>query len=134
MTLAEFASQLRANQARAAALAGEMAAAPDGRREALLREYVRCKFFLPDDAPDSDDLFALADAGTARLAGLRRDGLELPDKSAGCTSVASSVTKKALLVLALGRALGVRFDPDEAAAATTVPALSALIGRALAEK
>ena len=134
MTLEEYEHKLFLSKQRAESIASALAICEEQEREALLREYIGCKYFLTSDEMITDDLLKLGDISTEKLAELRRGGLELHDKSVGCTSVASSVTKKALLVLSLGKAIGVKFDPDQAAEAATVPLLAALAAKELEKK
>lgn len=133
MTLEEFNAAQRENQADAAAHAAAILACPEDLRQVQehLTGYVGCKYFLLPREMESENLIELGNAGTEKLANLRKGGLDFADKSVGCTSVASSVTKKALLVLSLGKALGLRFDPDEIAETTDIPGLALLIHRML---
>lgn len=133
MTLEEFNARQRENQALAAAHAAAILACPEDLAQVRehLKGYVGCKYFLLPQEMESENLIALGNAGTEKLANLRKGGLDFVDKSVGCTSVASSVTKKALLVLSLGKALGLRFDPDEIAGTGDISALALLIQRML---
>lgn len=97
----------------------------------LLRDFIACRYFLDDADMTSDNLVVLGNRSTEKLAELRRGGLETADRSVGCTSAPSAVTKKALLILTLGRLLHIKFDPDEAAEAATIAQLAALINQNL---
>lgn len=136
MTLEEFAARLKENQARAVEYVAELRGSGgdvDAARR-LLRSYVGCKYFLYEDEISSDNLIKLGELSTEKLARLQRGGLEYADKSVGCTSVASSVTKKILLVMSLQKALGVRFDPDEVAETATLSNLTELVIKALSQE
>ena len=136
MTLEEFTHRLDENRSNAEVHAAEsLREGPDSQYLALhLREYVRCKFFLEPEDMTTEDILLLGNRGTERLANLRRSGLDFRDTSAGCTSVASAVTKKALLILSLGKALGVSFDPDQVAEAATLSDIASLLQALLKEK
>ena len=136
MTLEEFTHRLEENRSNADAHAAAiLSEGPDSRHLALhLREYVRCKYFLEPDDMTTEDIILLGNRGTERLADLRRSGLEFRDTSAGCTSVSSAVAKKALLILSLGKALGVSFDPDQVAEAATLSDIASLLQALLKEK
>lgn len=122
MTQEEFDRQLKENQRMAAAHAAAILEAPGNVQSVYnhTRGYLLCKYFLTRAETDEDDLVKLGNLGSEKLANLQKGGLSYADKSVGCTSVASSVTKKALLVLSLGKALGIRFDPDRIAEIQTV--------------
>ncbi len=127
MTQAEFDQALAAKRQREAALAASFATVPDEGMEALLREFLCCKYFLEPEELTTDDLVALGDASTAKMAGFRRAGIAFQEKSAGCTTASSGVIKKVLLAMAVGKLIGHKLDPDAVAETETVAQLAALI-------
>lgn len=127
MTAEEYKCRVADNKRRSEFCAEAMLSADEESIYPLLREFIACRYFLDESDMTSDDLIALGNRSTEKLAGLRRGGLETADRSVGCTSAPSAVTKKALLILTLGRLLDIRFDPNEAANASTVAELAALI-------
>lgn len=132
MTPEEYKAKAAENKRRSAQYAESILSASDEEDiYPLLRGFIGCRYFLDPPEMTSDDLLQLGDLSTEKLAGLRRGGLEFEDRSVGCTSVASSITKKALLVLTLGKTLHIDIDPDDAAEAATVKQLAGLIHREL---
>jgi len=130
MTTEEFTIRLQENQEKAKAHIIAILTGPQDFETVYLhlRAYVACKYFLEGAEMETDNLIKLGDISTEKLAELRRGGLEYADKSVGCTSVASSVTKKILLVLSLRKFLtDVTFDPDTVAETATVSDLAQLI-------
>ncbi len=129
MTQEEFNERLKQNRHMAAAHAAAVLENPRDFQSVYrhTRGYLFCKYFLDEAETDEDDIIRLGNLGSEKLANLRKGGLEFVDKSVGCTSVASSVTKKALLVLSLGKALGLQFDPDRIAETLTVTQWAQLI-------
>ena len=136
MTQEEFYRQLKENQQMAARHAAAIAEHPEDFQSVYYhtRSYLLCKYFLVGEETGEDDLVRLGNLGSEKLANLQKGGLKYADKSVGCTSVASSVTKKALLVLSLGKALGIRFDPDRIAGIQTVIQWAEYIQELLKEK
>ncbi len=126
MTREEFLRALEEKRCKEAELTSALAAASDAQMEPLLRQYLCCKYFLRPEELTTDNLIALGEKSTAKVAGLQRSGLDFPEKSAGCTTASSGVIKKTLLALALGRILGLTLDPDEAAEADTIGDLADL--------
>lgn len=135
MTSEEYKAKTSENKHRSALYAELILSASDeDDLYLLLRGFIGCRYFLDPPEMTSDDLLQLGDLSTEKLAGLRRGGLEFEDRSVGCTSVASSMAKKALLVLTLGKTLHIDIDPDDAASAATVKQLAGLIQRELREQ
>ena len=97
----------------------------------MLREYIGCRYFLTQEEMTTDDLIALGDLSTEKLARLQRGGLQYADKNAGCTTAGSSTIKKELLAMALGKAIGMSLDADDVAYARTISDLAVLVQRAL---
>ena len=127
MTQEEFNRRLEEKRAREAEIASSFAAAPDGKIETLLREFLACKYLLDPEDLDTDDLVALGEKSTAKIAGFQKAGLEFKEKSAGCTTASSGVIKKVLLAMAVGKLIEKKLDPDVVAEATTISDLTELI-------
>ena len=101
--------------------------------EQLVRRYTLCKFFLePADCP-SDNIFELAEVSIEKLLRMNDKSVRLAQGSTTCTNQSSTDIKKVLLSMTLQRALGVKLEPDEAAALETVSDLAdALYDRVIA--
>ena len=127
MTQQEFTAALAENRTRAKEIAAALPRASDEETEALVREFISCKYFLTDEEMVTDDLIQLGDRSTEKLADLQKGGLRYADKNAGCTTAGSSTIKKVLLAMALGKAVGRKLDADAVACAETIPQLSALL-------
>lgn len=94
MTQEEFDRALTEKRAREEALAASFAVVPDSEIEALLREFIACKYFLLPEDLKRNDLIALGNLSTARMAGYQQAGIQFREKSAGCTTASSGVIKK----------------------------------------
>ncbi len=127
MNQEEFGRRLAAKKAKEAEISASFATAPDDQILELLYEFIACKYLLDPEDMSTDDLIALGERSTAKIAGFQKDGLEFREKSAGCTTASSGVIKKVLLAIAVGTCIGARLDPDRVAAAETVPQLAELI-------
>ena len=127
MTQQEFTAALAENRTRAEEIAAALPGASDEETEALVREFISCKYFLTAEEMVTDDLIRLGDRSTEKLADLQKGGLRYADKNAGCTTAGSSTIKKVLLAMALGKAVGRKLDADAVACAETIPQLSALL-------
>ena len=127
MTQAEFDRALAAKKAEEEAVASAFASAPDDEIEALLREFIACKYFLEPEDMQTDDLIALGNSSTEKLAGCKKSGLQFEEKSAGCTTASSGVIRKVLLAITVGKLIGARLDPDAVAMTETIPQLAELI-------
>ncbi len=127
MTQEEFDRALTEKRAREEALAASFAVVPDSEIEALLREFIACKYFLLPEDLKRNDLIALGNLSTARMAGYQQAGIQFREKSAGCTTASSGVIKKVLLAIAIGKLIGKKLDPDAVAQVETVPQMAELI-------
>jgi len=131
MTQEKFTRLLAQNRARADAIASALASASPDTLCPMLREYIGCRYFLMQEEMTTDDLIALGDLSTEKLARLQRGGLQYADKNAGCTTAGSSTIKKVLLAMSLGKAIGMSLDADDVAYASTISDLAVLVQRAL---
>ncbi|MCD8144160.1 MAG: hypothetical protein LUD79_02275 [Oscillospiraceae bacterium] len=127
MTQAEFDRALAAKRQKEEAIASSFATAPDAEIEALLRDFLCCKYFLKPEDLNTDNLVALGDMSTAKMAGFQKAGIVFQEKSAGCTTASSGVIKKVLLAMAVGKLIGQKLNPDAVAEAETIAQLAALI-------
>jgi len=136
MNFEEFKENRRIANEKALWHAGEMQRSPRQLAEvkAHLAGFLAEKYFLTPEEMTTEDILVLGDISTAKLAEIKKSGVDFKDTSVGCTSVASNATKKALLVLTLGKLLGVTFDPDRVAEATDLTALAELVKELLDEK
>ncbi len=66
-------------------LASSFVTAPDVEIEALLWDFLCCKYFLDPEDLNTDNLVALGDMSTAKMAGFQKAGIVFQEKSAGCT-------------------------------------------------
>lgn len=133
MTQQEFTAALAENRTRAEEIAAALPRASDEETEALVREFISCKYFLTDVEMVTDDLIQLGDRSTEKLADLQNGGLRYADKNAGCTTAGSSTIKKVLLAMALGKAIGTKLNADDVAYAETIPQLARLVIRVRAD-
>lgn len=133
MTQQEFTAALAENRTRAEEIAAALPGASDEETEALVREFISCKYFLTAEEMVTDDLIRLGDRSTEKLADLQKGGLRYADKNAGCTTAGSSTIKKVLLAMALGKAIGTKLDADDVAYAETIPQLARLVIRVRAD-
>lgn len=91
-----------------------------------LREYVRCRFMLVDEDYWSDDLKQLSEYSIRKLVRLQADE-PLHDISMTCTGASSTSTRKVLLLIAIQKKLGFRFDYAESPEIETIPQLARAI-------
>lgn len=99
-----------------------------------LRGYVCSKFMLEPDECSDDSLTALSEASVAKIARIPQGEVAERDLSMNCAGISSMETKKILLIIALGRALGVKLPPTLATEAETVDDLAAAVETALAQQ
>lgn len=88
-----------------------------------LMNYIRYRFMLVDEAFESDDISELSEFSLKKMLKLQRDE-DLDEISLTCTGVSSKSRKKVLLMLALGKKLGFKWDPAESASIETVTQLT----------
>ncbi|BDE96871.1 hypothetical protein [Raoultibacter timonensis] len=90
---------------------------------ALLKAYIGYKFLLADDEMGSEDIAALSKASVDKLlANHRKEALQ--DVSSVCAGASSASTKKVLLIMALQKGLGIRFDARASGAVKTIDDLA----------
>lgn len=76
-----------------------------------LGEFVRCKYLLEESEMTTDDLSELSQISLNKM--LNQYHKEtLKDISSVCTGSSSASTKKVLLVMAIQKGLGIRFEPE----------------------
>lgn len=134
MTVEEFRAKLAAAGEESERLTARMKAA-GADPEALyppVRSYLCLKFMLDEAEAEGDNITALAARSIEQIAGLRKDGLVFADHSGTCAAVSSAVTKKILLLIALQKALGIRFPRDRTAEIDSIPRLCVEIAEQLA--
>ncbi|MCD8116632.1 MAG: hypothetical protein LUE21_05885 [Oscillospiraceae bacterium] len=127
MTQGEFDRALSAKRQKEEAIASSFSTASDAEIEALLRDFLCCKYFLEPNELNTDNLVVLGDTSTAKMAGFQKAGIVFQEKSAGCTTASSGLIKKVLLAMAVGKLIGAKLDPDAVAEADTIPQLAAVI-------
>lgn len=127
MTQAEFEAALERNHKRIGEITASLPTAADHEIEPLLREFLCCKYFLEPEELTTEDLLALGEYSTAKMAGYANQGINFVEKSAGCTTASSGTIKKILLAMAIGKILKLRLDPDTVAAVDTISDLAELI-------
>lgn len=86
---------------------------------ALLKEYIGCKYLLDESEMECEDLAALSKASVDKLLANHRNEA-LQDVSSVCAGASSASTKKVLLMMALQKGLGIRFDAKTSGAVRTV--------------
>lgn len=127
MTQQEFDDLLAAKKEKEAVLAASFSQVEDTQIDQILREFICCKYFLEPEEMATEDLVALGNYSTAKMAGLKDSGISFKEKSAGCTTAPSGVIKKVLLAMAIGRLIGVKLNPDHVADVTTISQMRDLI-------
>lgn len=76
-----------------------------------LTEFVRCKYLLDESEMTTDDLAELSQISLNKM--LNQYHKEtLKDISSVCTGSSSASTKKVLLVMAIQKGLGIKFEPE----------------------
>lgn len=130
-----FTSDLKRRSAAARDHVDAILASPDDAAavERHIRSYILLRFALEDDTPE-DSLSALAHMSLKRLDELRKNGVDINDVSPGCNGVSTESAKKALLLVSLQKALGIRLDAMQAAYIETIPQLAGAVSAALSEK
>lgn len=91
----------------------------------ILREYVRLRYLLkPGDICQEDNFNYLGELSLARSLGMSVDRVRKTELDSKCEGTSSSMTKKILLIIALGKALGISTDPESNAEITTISDLA----------
>ena len=88
-----------------------------------LRSYVLCRFGL-DETVEENNILALARISIARSAELTSKGIKVSDISPGCSGISSETAKKALMLVTLQKALGIKLDGGKAAYIETLEGLA----------
>ena len=87
----------------------------------ILVEYVRLRYLLkPDDIDPSDSFNYLGELSLARSLGRSVEQVRKTELDSKCEGTSSSMTKKILLIIALGKALRISTDPERNAEITTI--------------
>lgn len=103
----------------------DAAHADEARLHEILKEYVRIRFLLTEeDVAESEHFKYLGELSIARGLGVSTDKVRKTELDSKCAGTSSAMTKKILLVVALGKALGIKTDPDRNADITTISELS----------
>jgi len=95
----------------------------------LIRQYILIKFFLSDEACTEDNIIELSELSIQRVLKISKGNLKAADISVHCAGTSSVIDKKVLLLLAIQKQLGIKFNPDETSNAETIRQLSDLIYR-----
>lgn len=91
----------------------------------ILREYVRLRYLLkPGDISQEDGFNYLGELSLARSLDVPIDQVRKTELDSKCEGTSSSMTKKILLIIALGKALNVSTDPESNAEITTIDELA----------
>ncbi len=98
---------------------------------AHLRGYIFSKYMMPEWECRSDRIADLTEASLARMMKVTPELAAQLDTARSCAGATSSTVKKALLLQAMERELGVILPAAEAVAAVDVTALAAVVMRAL---
>lgn len=126
MTVEEFENRMQESREQTEGLVQQMLAAPLTYEALypLIHDYVYLKFWLFDGEEETDEILALADISTEKIAELKKGGLVVVERSGTCGSISSAVTKKILLLMALQQALGIMIEHHAAADITTLSELT----------
>ena len=98
---------------------------------AHLRGYVFSKYMLPERECRSDRIADLTEASLARMMKVTPELAAQLDTARSCAGATSATVKKALLLQAMERELGVVLPAAEAVAAKDVTALAKVVSGAL---
>lgn len=94
MTQQEFTAALAENRTRAEEIAAALPRASDEETEALVREFISCKYFLTAEEMLTDDLIQLGDRSTEKLADLQKGGCVMPTKTQAARPPAPPPSRK----------------------------------------
>ena len=107
---------------------------PDfGYVRAHLRGYILGKYMMPEGECRSDRIAALTESSLARMMKVTPELAKQLDTARSCAGATSATVKKALLLQAMERELGVILPAAEAVAAKDVTALAGLLVRCLGQ-
>lgn len=93
----------------------------------LLRQYILLRFMLEESECSGENIVSWAEQSVEKIAGLKKGGLKISDRSGNCAAVSSAVTKKILLLISLQKALGINFPKEAAAEIQTLSELENMI-------
>ena len=100
-----------------------------------LREYVRLRYLLEEsDMQENDHFNYLGEVSLARGLGLSVDAVRKSELDSKCDGTSSTMAKKILLIIALGKTLGIETDPERNADITTIAELADYIYEILNRK
>ena len=107
---------------------------PDfGYVRAHLRGYILSKYMLPEGECRSDAIAALTESSLARMMKVTPALAAQLDTARSCAGATSATVKKALLLQAMERELGITLPAAEAVAAKDVTALAQVVMRCLGQ-
>jgi len=92
-----------------------------------LRQYVLNKYMLPEDSAETDNIRDLTEASLARVMKVAPSLVEELDTARSCAGATSAMVKKALLLQAMERDLGIVLPADKATRARDVKELAELV-------
>lgn len=100
-----------------------------------LREYVRLRYLLEEsDMQENDHFNYLGEVSLARGLGLSVDAVRKSELDSKCEGTSSTMAKKILMIIALGKTLGIETDPERNADITTIAELADYIYEILNRK
>lgn len=101
----------------------------------VLKEYVRLRYLLEESDIQEDEHFGyLGEVSLARSLGMPVEMVRKTEMDSKCEGTSSSMTKKILLILSLGKALGIQTCPERNAEVTTVTELAEYVYELLQER
>jgi len=96
-----------------------------------LRAYILAKYMLPEGRCKSGSIRDLTEASLAYMMQVSPDLVAVLDTARSCAGATSATVKKALLLQAMERELGIQLPADKAVAAPDVDALARLIAEVM---
>ena len=101
---------------------------------AHLRGYIYSKYMLPEGECRSDRIAELTEASLARMMKVTPELAKVLDTARSCAGATSATVKKALLLQAMERELGIVLPAADAVRAKDVTALSRVVMRCLGQR
>ena len=95
--------------------------------KSCITEVTRIKYFLDRENMTSEYFNALGELSVAKRLGIDVSQVKGIDLEAKCNNTSSVMTKKILLVIFIGKELGIQIDADRASNAITISELSRLV-------
>ena len=105
-----------------------------GYLRAHLRGYILSKYMMPEEECRSDRIAALTEASLARMMKVTPELARVLDTARSCAGATSATVKKALLLQAMERELGIVLPAAEAVGAKDVTGLAKVVTAALARR